>query len=213
MRMRLIEAAMDVFATQGIDGTVIEDLIQKAQVSRGTFYNYFRTTDEVLSAVMQIVGNELLSVIDAAIADRADPAERLACGVRMVLETARRFPQAGRFIARAGHARSPEHLPALGNLLRDLVEAMETGRFQLADPMLGLDLVAGTTTAALQSLSLRRDPGDTYPQEITFHILLGLGMSRSAARKLVDKPIDVVQLPGDSLLMRTLHDKAAHAPA
>jgi AcrR family transcriptional regulator len=205
MRMRLIEAAMEVFSSKGVDATVIEDLIEQAQVSRGTFYNYFRTTDEVMAAVMQAVGNELLSLVDGVIAERQDPAERLACGVRMVLQTARHFPQVGRFISRAGVVRSLDHLPALGYLLRDLVEANETGRFKLADPMLGLDLVVGTASAALFSLSMRTDLTDTYPQEITFHILLGLGMTRAAARKLVDKPIGAVQLPPESLLVRTLH--------
>lgn len=196
---------MEVFSSKGVDATVIEDLIEQAQVSRGTFYNYFRTTEEVMAAVLQAVGNELLSLVDLAIADRSDPAERLACGVRMVLQMARHFPHAGRFISRVGVTRSMDHLPALGYLLRDLVEATEAGRFKLADPMLGLDLVVGTTSAALFSLSMRTDLTDTYPQEITFHILLGLGMTRAAARKLVDKPIQAVQLPPESLLVRTLH--------
>lgn len=196
---------MEVFSSKGVDATVIEDLIEQAQVSRGTFYNYFRTTEEVMAAVLQVVGNELLSLVDLAIADRSDPAERLACGVRMVLQMARHFPHAGRFISRVGVTRSMDHLPALGYLLRDLVEATEAGRFNLVDPMLGLDLVVGTTSAALFSLSMRTDLTDTYPQEITFHILLGLGMTRTAARKLVDKPIQAVQLPPESLLVRTLH--------
>ncbi len=208
MRTRLIEAAMEVFSLKGVDATVIEDLIAQAQVSRGTFYNYFRTTDEVMTAVLEMVGNELLSLVDAAIADRTDPAERLACGVRMVLQTARHFPNAGRLISRVGVTRSMDHLPALGYLLRDLLEASEAGRFQLTDPMLGLDLVVGTTSAALLSLSMRTDLTDAYPREITFHILLGLGMTRAAARKLVDKPIHTVQLPPDSLLVRTLRQRA-----
>lgn len=205
MHNRLIEAAMEVFSSKGVDATVIEDLIEQAQVSRGTFYNYFRTTEEVMAAVQQVVGNELLSLVDVAIADRPDPAERLACGVRMVLHTARQFPQLGRFIARAGVSRSLDHMPSLGYLLRDLLEATEKGRFQLADPMLGLDLVVGTTSAALASLGTRGNLRDDYPQEITFHILLGLGMTRAGARKLVDKPIGAVHLPPESLLVRTQH--------
>lgn len=205
MRGRLIEAALEVFSSKGVEATVIDDLIAQAQVSRGTFYNYFQTTHEVMAAVLQSLVNELLLLVDAAIADRPDPAERLACGVRTMLHTARRFPQAGRFIARLGVTRSPDLLPALNHPLRDLVEGIETGRFMLTDPLLGLDLVVGTTSAALLSLSMRPDLTDDYPQEITFHLLLGLGMTRAAARKLVDKPIACVQLPADSLLVRTLN--------
>lgn len=203
MRSRLIAAAMEVFSSKDIEAIVIEDLIEQAQVSRGTFYNYFRTTEEVITAVLQALSNELLSLVEIAIADRPDAAERMACGVRMVLHAAKHFPQAGRFISRVGVTRSLDHLPALGYLLRDLVEATEAGRFSLAHPTLGLDLVVGTANAALFSLGTRADPMDDYPEEITFHILLGLGMTRDAARELVDKPIQAVELPPDSLLVRT----------
>jgi AcrR family transcriptional regulator len=203
MRTRLIESALQVFNAKGVDATVIEDLITHAQVSRGTFYNHFRTTEDAMAAVLQELGNELLVLVDAAIIDRPDPAERLACGVRMVLQSARHFPQAGLFISRVGVARSLGKMPTLGYLMRDLLEATQAGRFTLTDPMLGMDLVVGTASAALHSLSLRTDMAQDYPQEITFHILLGLGMTRAAARKLVDKPIQGVQLPPESLLMRT----------
>lgn len=203
MRARLIESALQVFNAQGIEDTVIDDLIKHAQVSRGTFYNHFRTIDEVMAAVLQALVHELLMLVDSAIVDRPDPAERLACGVLMVLHVTRQFPQAGHFISRVGVARNLDKIPALGNLMRDLVEANEAGRINLVNPMLGMDLVAGTTSAAIHTLSLRPDLPDDYPQEITFHLLLGLGMTRAAARKLVSKPIELVELPADALLMRT----------
>jgi AcrR family transcriptional regulator len=203
MRTRLIESALQVFNTKGVDHTVIEDLITHAQVSRGTFYNHFRTTDEALAAVLHELGNELLMLVDAAIVDRPDPAERLACGVRMVLHAARQFPQAGLFLSRVGITRSLDKMPTLAYLMRDLLEATEAGRFTLTDPMLGMDLVVGTTTAALFSLSMRTAAAEDYPQDIAFHILLGLGMPRSAARKLADKPIPTIQLPPEALLVRT----------
>jgi AcrR family transcriptional regulator len=209
MRTRLIESALQVFNAQGVDATVIDDLITHAQVSRGTFYNHFRTTEEALVAVLEVLGNELLGLVDAAIVDRPDPAERLACGVRMVLHAARQFPQAGLFISRVGVARSIDKMPALGYLMRDLLEATQAGRFTLSDPLLGMDLVVGTTSAALFSLSTRPGLPQDYPQEIAFHILLGLGMTRPAARKLVDKPIQPVQLPAEALLMRTQHVQPA----
>jgi len=51
MRLRLIESALPVFAEKGLDAASIDDVIAAAGVSRGTFYNYFRTDVELAAAV------------------------------------------------------------------------------------------------------------------------------------------------------------------
>ena len=47
MRLRIIEAALRVFAEKGPDVAVIDDFIHAAGVARGTFYNHFRTTEDL----------------------------------------------------------------------------------------------------------------------------------------------------------------------
>jgi AcrR family transcriptional regulator len=89
MRVRLIEAALHVFAEKSADAAVIDDVIKAAGVSRGTFYNYFRTNEELMAAVLHAVGDEILGLIEAAIAAHEDPAERLAHGLPRA--AARRF--------------------------------------------------------------------------------------------------------------------------
>ena len=46
-RLRLLQSALVVFAEKGIGATVIDNGIAAAGVSRGTFYNHFRTTSEL----------------------------------------------------------------------------------------------------------------------------------------------------------------------
>ena len=105
MRARLIESALIVFTMKGVEAAVIDDVIDLAEVSRGTYYNYFKTNDELMAAVLQEVSNELLSLVDGAIASRTDPAERVACGIRMVLHAVRKCPLLGRFAALRSCAR------------------------------------------------------------------------------------------------------------
>lgn len=52
MRQRLIEAAPPVFAEMGPEVAQIDDVIRLAGVSRGAFYNYFRSTNELLRAAV-----------------------------------------------------------------------------------------------------------------------------------------------------------------
>ena len=50
-RERLLEAAIAVIGEKGPDACSIEDFVAAADVSRGTFYNYFPTAEDLLRAV------------------------------------------------------------------------------------------------------------------------------------------------------------------
>jgi AcrR family transcriptional regulator len=203
MRSRLVEAALQVFAAKSVDAAVIDDVIGMAGVSRGTFYNYFRTNEELMAAVLHAVGDELVALIEVAIAERTDPAERLACALRMLMRTAREFPLMARFAARVSMDRGLQNSLGTRYMVRDIQQACALGLFSLRDPHVGVDLAMGATREALFALTRRHDLPDAYPEEITYHVLLGLGLTRSAARRLVAIPIHPMVVPEDSLLSRT----------
>ena len=102
MRRKLVESALLVFAEKGVDAPVIEDVIAAADVSRGTFYNYFRTNGELLAAAIQELGNELVEHIEQRVKTIPSPAERVFTGLRLYLDAARRFPLFARFVGRVG---------------------------------------------------------------------------------------------------------------
>jgi AcrR family transcriptional regulator len=207
MRMRLIESALHVFAHKGADAAVIEDVIDMAEVSRGTFYNYFRTNEDLLAAVVKELGNELLALVETVVIQCTDPAERLATGVRMVLHTMQAHPLLAQFVARSGLAMATHNSLAMAYLPRDIQAAMDSGRFKLGSVQVGMVLVLGTAHAAVAALTLP-EPLSTalperYAEEVTYHLLLGLGMTKAQAGKLVSSPITPVEFPEQALLART----------
>jgi len=50
-RRRILEAALTLFETQGVEATTIDAIAEAADVSRGTFYNYFPAKESLLSAI------------------------------------------------------------------------------------------------------------------------------------------------------------------
>ncbi len=214
MRMRLIESALHVFAHKGADAAVIEDVIAMAEVSRGTFYNYFRTNEELLAAVVKELGNELLALVETVVIQRKDPAERLATGVRMALHTMQAHPLLAQFVARSGLAMATNNSLAMTYLPRDIQAAMDSGRFNLGSVQVGLVLVLGTAHAAVAAMTLPPPLSTSLPanyaEEVTYHLLLGLGMTKAQARKLASIPITPVEFPEQALLART-HPTAEHA--
>ena len=207
MRMRLIESALHVFAHKGADAAVIEDVIAMAEVSRGTFYNYFRTNEELLAAVVKELGNELLALVETVVIQCMDPAERLATGVRMALHTMQAHPLLAQFVARSGIAMAANNSLAMAYLPRDIQAGMDAGRFNLSSVQVGLVLVLGTAHAEVAAMTLPPPLSASLPanyaEEVTYHLLLGLGMTKAQARKLVSSPISPVDFPEQALLART----------
>jgi AcrR family transcriptional regulator len=51
-RLQLIDTALAVFATKGVDGATVKDLSEAAGVAQGLLYHYFRSKDELLEAAL-----------------------------------------------------------------------------------------------------------------------------------------------------------------
>jgi AcrR family transcriptional regulator len=86
-RETILAAAELVFRRKGIDGTVVNDITEQADVAYGSFYNHFKSIDEVVAA---LVGASLQRVADrtGSILEKAERVELLPCvGARVVMRT------------------------------------------------------------------------------------------------------------------------------
>jgi AcrR family transcriptional regulator len=211
MRLRLIESALRVFAEKGLDVASIDDVIAAAGVSRGTFYNYFRTDAELAAAVSDELTSEAIGHIEVAVGHLANPAERVARGLRLYLGAAAKYPLFARFTSQAGmRAVSPNQL-LREYLPRHIVEGVRSGRMDVPDVPLAVDMIVGAALSAVNALSTRTVRRD-YIENVAMHILVGLGVARPAARKLARAPIDELEFPAESLLARTQPPGTRAAP-
>lgn len=202
MRLRLIESALRVFAEKGLDAASIDDVIAAAGVSRGTFYNYFGTDAELAAAVSEELTSEAVGCIEAAVGHLANPVERVARGLRLYLGAAAKYPLFARFTSQAGlRTVSPNQL-LREYLPRHIEEGVRSGRIDVPDVSLAVDMIVGAALSAVHALSTRTVRRD-YIENVVMHILVGLGVARAAAHKLACVPIDQIELPEESLLART----------
>ena len=51
-KLELIETALELFRENGCEQTSVSDIVKKVGVAQGTFYYYFKSKDEILSAVI-----------------------------------------------------------------------------------------------------------------------------------------------------------------
>jgi AcrR family transcriptional regulator len=202
MRRRLVESAMLVFAEKGVDASVIDDVLAAAEVSRGTFYHYFRTNTELLAATSQELGNELLTAIESRVGGVEDPAERIAQGLRLYLHTARRYPLMAKFMSRPGF-----NVDSPGNRFYDyfprhIEQGIHGGQFRPIHLQAALALIGGTGLMALLRMSCSDVEAD-FPEQIAIVILRGLGVKENKIKALIEMQIDSLSISGDSLLERS----------
>lgn len=62
-REKLLGSARAVFAEKGFTLTNIDDITQRADLGKGTFYYHFSSRDEIIEALVDRVINELIAVI------------------------------------------------------------------------------------------------------------------------------------------------------
>ncbi|MFV8167022.1 TetR/AcrR family transcriptional regulator [Mycobacterium sp. 134] len=53
VRERILQAAFDLFLSQGVDATKIEDICERADVANRTFFNHFATRQDMLAALAE----------------------------------------------------------------------------------------------------------------------------------------------------------------
>jgi len=212
MRQRLIETAMIVFAEKGVRATVIPDVVAAAEVSQGSFYNYFRTNDDLLTAVAQELSMGMIGAIEAVVADIADPALRVATGLRFYLHMARSNRLLARFIAACG-AQALDARSGILVLPDDLAEGWKRGDFHLLSLDVAADAVVGACWAALVRMAQGGRIAKDYPDQIVAVILRALGVSAAIADRLVATPLPKLAVAPDSLLARAQARAATKAGA
>jgi AcrR family transcriptional regulator len=142
-RAKLLAAARRRFAAQGVEPTTIRDIAAAADVALGSFYNYFRTKEDVLGALLEEALGQQLRLLVSRQDQVEDVAEQVSIAHRHLLAAVRADPDWGWLLLRLevdyGVVESALGPRAGGDLDRGL----ETGRFAVSDPRVALRASGG----------------------------------------------------------------------
>lgn len=76
-RQQILEAALDLFAEQGLNGATSKEIAERAEVTHGLIYFYFKTKEELFKAAFEYALEQALARLDvAAIIQSDDPPEQ-----------------------------------------------------------------------------------------------------------------------------------------
>jgi AcrR family transcriptional regulator len=196
-RAMLIEAAYRVFARKAADAVTIDEIIAEAAVARGTFYNYFQTREEVLTAVAAALSDAMNHGIWAQSAAITDPAERMAIAIRQFLHQARRDSTWGWMIVRTGLVAAPLSDTIKTGVTTDLITGIRLGRFQVAQEQAAIDLILGTGLMAMRTI-LNGESAPDYPEQVACLILQTLGVAVAEARAIAFQDLAPIEPQTDA---------------
>jgi AcrR family transcriptional regulator len=115
-RAQLLDVALQLFAVRGYHATSINHIIEKADVARGTFYQYFESKREIFDSLL----DQLFAEVNASVAPIAIAApEAIARAIRTNIESLCRTLQ--------------DNLPMGRVLLEQAVGVDQAGRAQLRE--------------------------------------------------------------------------------
>jgi AcrR family transcriptional regulator len=77
-REEILNAALELFREEGFEKVSVESITQKAEIAKGSFYNYFKSKEDVYAAAISAIATQTLSVAKEILTDQeASPKERL----------------------------------------------------------------------------------------------------------------------------------------
>jgi len=86
-RQRIVDAANRLFYQRGYNQTSFSDIAGAAGLSRGNFYYYFKTKDDILAAVIRLRIDSIRAMLAEWEAASPSPRERLKRYARILLRT------------------------------------------------------------------------------------------------------------------------------
>lgn len=175
MRSKLLDAAMRVFAASGVSPPVIDDVIREANVSRGTFYNYFDSLEQVLVAIGQELNNQMTSDILPVYDVLTQPWQRAAVASRLFLIRALLDPKWAGFVTRVD---AWQHNTLVAEYMsKDLENGKAVGDFRFDRLDAATDFLMGASAHGIQAIQQGVDDPKQYMDACVRMTLASVGCS------------------------------------
>jgi AcrR family transcriptional regulator len=163
-RQIILDAARQVFAELGFGAATVRDIIRATPLASGTFYNYFKSKDEVYQAIRDQVALAIRPRLHEQRLKAGTVEEFIACTFRTFFEYVaddRVNFRTIRHAAATTHVRldTPEVVAGFGELREDIESAVAKGLLPPVDPDFLMAAIVGVAFEVAERM-LRREPHD-----------------------------------------------------
>jgi AcrR family transcriptional regulator len=189
-RGELVAAAEHLVAAHGLDAISIDDIVEAADVAKGTFYTHFADKNDLAETIAHRTRMELEDKITAINEGNRDAAKRMANGVSSMFAFAIANPVRARALLRLRPSAVDPGAPINAGLRSDIVLGLKSKRFAATSLDAAVVIVIGGTMAAVLRLSDANNGriGEQYAfaTDVIATLLVSLGLKQAEAMRLAD---------------------------
>jgi AcrR family transcriptional regulator len=113
VRARVLAAAVELFATKGFDGTSVQEIVRRAEVTKGAMYHYFMSKDDLLYEIYHALISAQLADLDEILSQRMSPPDTVRAIISNLMDTTAARAEETAVFAREMHRLDDERLAAI----------------------------------------------------------------------------------------------------
>ena len=195
MQLHLLFSGLTLASTNSIYELEVEDVIKQAEVSRGSFYNYFPSLPALYDGLAKQLMQEFDGLINVSMPQNFDTTTRLASTRRILMRLVVDFPMLGRFLTQIQWPNQNPDAEIFQNMIRDIHLGIKEGSFTDMPASIGANIAIGSLIGGIHTMLLKR-PAKGFEDQVTNQVLIGLGIDAKVASKISQMPLPAkYQLP------------------
>jgi len=193
-RSALLAAGQHLFARHALESVSIDDIAAAADIAKGSFYNYFDDKEGLASAIIEQVQADCEHHIGIANAAIADPAQRMARAMAVVVIYAHDHPDRVQAMLTLSGRRRDIAAPLNAGVTRDVSEGLAGGQFKGISVQSGVLLALGLISVAVDFLRSQHTmaPAAAVVREIGAALLRALGVDPAVAPGIADAAAQLI---------------------
>lgn len=173
-RAALIAAGFELLVERPIDAIPIDDVVAKAGVAKGSFFNHFVDKQAFANAIATEVRLEVETLVTRANAGIEDPVERIAGGMRIAATFALTQPKRTAVLLRSQGSSTARRHPLNSGLRVDIEAAVEQGLLRHEARESGLLYWLGLCQAVMTNIIEVKPSKEAFRKRLAEILILGL---------------------------------------
>ena len=200
MQNILMFSALALASDKSIHEIDVDDIIQYAEVSRGSFYKYFPSVQALIPALANQLAHELTAEIDTITHSISSTSARLVITAKLTMRRLVRVKILGNFLIQLPWPSQNPEANVFKNISSNIERGIKEGLFTKMPASVGCNLFVGSLIGGIY-IMLGQSASASYENKVLYQALIGLGLDSKTAGELLKAPVPSLPKLSDTGLL------------